>query len=174
MCMFCACFVLVLCFLCDFACVFYFVHVLCLFCAVLCRNLAQQRCPFSLKNFFACLAVPFCAVFVPSLFQPLFKEFYEIHIYVFATFVLISVPILCLFLCFFSLNFFICSYIFGNFVPTLCLLFCTSVSSERVATGCLVLRCCYYYFVYVVGRVGAASSIGRKSKKEVVVHAKKG
>jgi hypothetical protein len=44
-----------------------------------------------------------------------------------------------------------------------------------VATGCLVLRYCYYYFDYIVDRVGAASSIkGRKSKKEVVVHAKKG
>jgi hypothetical protein len=89
--LFCACFVILLvCF------------ILCMFCAVLCRNLAQQRCPFAIKNVcaFLCLFVPFCAVFVPSLFQPRFKEFYEIHIYVFATFALISVPILCLFLCF--------------------------------------------------------------------------
>jgi hypothetical protein len=144
LCPFCANFVLVLCF-----CVFYFVHVLCSFCAFFVPKFGTEFLPFSLKNVCACFApflCLFCAVFVPTLCLHFFNHFsknFIKFIYVFVPlsclflclFCAHSVPILCYFCAFFGLKSIIFSEIF-IFSEILCLL-CASLCS------CLCQVCAY-------------------------------
>jgi hypothetical protein len=156
--------VLVLCFLCVLFCAC-FVHILCSFCALfvqfLCSfvNLAQNFCPFSPEKRL-CL---FCACFVPVLcrlcaftflttFQRILLNLYMFFVPLFcAYFCAYFVPILCLF-CAISVLFWLENYdifgnfyIFGNCVPTLCLL-------RASLCSCLCQVCAYsvLFFTSVV------------------------